>query len=105
MRVERCSVPKGAVCNSVFATSSGRKESRNKAASGKRGAGGISQALLSEGVRRAGTVRLSTRRKLCPRAPRAVTQKGYHRVVFPRVVSASTLIRGETSYCLFLHRS
>lgn len=88
-------MPKGAVCNSAFATNSGRKESRNKAASGKRGAGGISQALVSEGVRRAGTVRLSTGWKLCPCAPRAVTQKGYHRVVFPRVVSASTLIRNQ----------
>lgn len=102
MRAGRCPMPKRAVCKSVFTMSRGRRESRNKAALGKRGAGAISQALLSEGGRRWGTVRLRTRTKLWPCAPRAVTQTGYHRVVFPRVVSASTPIRGETipsSWC------
>lgn len=104
MRAGRCSVPKRAVCNSVFTMSSGRRESRNKAALGKRSAGAISQALLPEGVQEM-RHRLSTRKKLCPHAPKAGTQIGHHRAVLPRVVSASTPIRGETSCCLFLHSS
>lgn len=31
-----------------------------------------------------------------------LTPKGHHRAVFPKVLSAPTLIRAETSLCLFL---
>lgn len=65
-------MPKRGVCNSVFIKSSGRRESRNKAASGKRDAGSIRPCCLKESGGRHS--QRNTRRKLCPCTPGTVTE-------------------------------